>query len=46
MRTFEFVYYLFWIGVLIGALRLAELAKHAPRDADARRSERGADAQA
>jgi hypothetical protein len=26
MRTFEFVYYLFWVGVLIGALRLVEVS--------------------
>jgi membrane protein implicated in regulation of membrane protease activity len=24
-RTIEFVYYLLWVGVLIGALRLAEV---------------------
>ena len=26
MRTIEFVYYLFWVGVLIAALRLAEVS--------------------
>jgi hypothetical protein len=26
LRAIEFVYYLFWIGVLIGALRLAEVS--------------------
>jgi hypothetical protein len=25
MRTIEFVYYLFWVGVLIGALHLADV---------------------
>jgi hypothetical protein len=26
MRTIEFVYYLFWVGMLIGALRLVEVS--------------------
>ena len=31
MRTIEFVYYLFWIGVLIGALHLADVRPWAER---------------
>jgi hypothetical protein len=31
MRTIEFVYYLFWIGVLIGALHLADVRSWAER---------------
>jgi len=31
MRTIEFVYYLFWIGVLIAALHVAEVRPWAER---------------
>jgi len=34
MRTFEFVYYLLWVGVLIGALRLAEVRPLGAVDGD------------
>jgi hypothetical protein len=31
MRTFEFVYYLFWVGVLIAGLHVAEVRPWADR---------------